>query len=38
MRARRPVIAFPLADDTFDYLGFHTTDQTARGYCLNIFE
>lgn len=38
MRARRPVFAFPLADGTFDYIGFHTTDQTARGYCLDIFE
>ncbi len=35
---REAVIAFPLADGSFDYLGFHSGDQTMLSYCRDLFD
>jgi predicted transcriptional regulator len=35
---REAVIAFPLIDGSFDYLGFYSEDQVMLGYCLDLFD
>lgn len=35
---REAVIAFPLADGSFDYLGFHSGDQVMLSYCRDLFD
>lgn len=35
---KEALISFPLADGTFDYLGFHSTDHSARRYCSDLFD
>jgi predicted transcriptional regulator len=34
---KEAVVAFPLSDGTFDYLGFSSEDQAALGYCRDLF-
>ena len=35
---REAVVAFPLVDGSFDYLGFHSGDQAMLSYCRDLFE
>jgi predicted transcriptional regulator len=35
---REAVIAFPLVDGSFDYLGFHSGDQAMLSYCRDLFD
>ena len=35
---REAVIAFPLIDGSFDYLGFYSEDQVMLSYCQNLFD
>ena len=35
---KEAVIAFPLADGSFDYLGFYSEDQSTLSYCRDLFD